>query len=62
MRDDNQAFYRAFSSLPAPRQAEILRDSAQYFRDHKNEQQAQQLEAEAFYIENWSNITKGVTA
>jgi len=59
MRDDNQAFYRAFSSLPAPRQAEILRDSAQYFREHDNEQQAQQLEAEAFCIENWSAITRG---
>lgn len=63
MRDDNASFYRAFSSLKPQRQAEILRDTARFYREErgtpKDIKQAEDLEHEAFLIENWQAITEG---
>lgn len=60
MRNDNPAFYRLFESLPVSSQVEILRDTARFYREERNDdQRAKQLEEEAFCIENWSAITRG---
>lgn len=63
MRDDNASFYRAFSSLAPTRQAEILRDTARFYREERGTpqalRQADDLEHEAFLIENWKAITEG---
>lgn len=63
MRNDNEGFYRAFSSLSVARQAQVLRDTAQFYREQRGKpqdlKQADDLEHEAFLIENWGKITEG---
>jgi len=58
--NDNQSFYRAFNSLEPSRQAEILRDTARFYREERGTpqaiKQAEDLEHEAFCIENWQSI------
>ena len=61
--NDNASFYRAFSSLKPSRQAEILRDTAKFYREERGTpqaiKQAEDLEHEAHLIENWEAITTG---
>lgn len=61
--DGNEGFYRVFREQTPQRQAEILRDTALFFRQERGTpdaiKQAEDLEHEAFLIENWEKITKG---
>ena len=63
MRTDNASFYRAFNSLTPKRRAEVLRDTARFYREERGTpqaiKQAEDLEHEAHLIENWEAITRG---
>jgi hypothetical protein len=61
--DGNEGFYRVFREQTPQRQAEILRDTARFFREERATpqaiKQADDLEHEAHLIENWDAITRG---
>lgn len=60
--EENKGFYAVFMEQTPQRQAEILRSTAEFFRNRgtdKDLKQADDLEHEAFLIENWKAITEG---
>lgn len=60
--EKSAGFYAVFMEQPPQRQAEILRSTADFFRNRGAEgdiKQAHDLEHEAHLIENWDSITRG---